>query len=131
MQPGAKGRLASEQADFLPGPYKDILRDLVRMVVAQHATYERMGTRHVPPIQPFESPCIAPGCKDRIRAVGFNRHAARPVQCCQNAQPRSRLEELDSPPLQMVGISWVACCFSSRDRSSGTGQIASVADQYL
>jgi len=64
VQPGAERRFAAELSQLLPGAHEDVLRHLVRFVVAEHAPGKVMDAVDVRAIEPLEGRGVS-ACRQR------------------------------------------------------------------
>ena len=59
VEPGAKGRLATEARELLPHPHKNILRQLIGLTARRHPPDDGVHARQMRVVEPLEGPDVA------------------------------------------------------------------------
>lgn len=69
VEPGPEGRFPTETVQLLPGPYEDLLRQIVGPFPPDHAPRQSVHPSDVPPVQPLERPTVSRRGESHIRGV--------------------------------------------------------------
>src|SRR5215210_2851881 len=69
VEPGAECSFTAKGAQLLPGSHKDVLRDLVGIIVIEHPANQAVNPWRVMPVEPLERGRVATGSQRRVHSV--------------------------------------------------------------